>query len=168
VKGYLHEQRNSCRAASCETVWIDPIQGCQIFLAKLYQSGEICQIATKLPNCHQICQMAVIFSKWPSNLFHSKALQNWNFLFENIPSVNPDLIFGCTATEFRCCVNGPSKSQLCICMFFLSLYLCISPCQILLHCSVRRWGRGLASRAAPRHAVVDFMKPFRSKLTRKA
>jgi hypothetical protein len=37
------------------------------------------QIATKLPNDHKICQIVVIYSKWPidyTNLYHYKALKN--------------------------------------------------------------------------------------------
>jgi hypothetical protein len=40
-------------------------QGCQIFLVKIYQNGEITHITTKLQNVHKIYQMAVVYSKCP-------------------------------------------------------------------------------------------------------
>jgi hypothetical protein len=40
-------------------------QGCQIFLDAIRPNVEkIVQISTKLPNDHNIYQMAVIYSKW--------------------------------------------------------------------------------------------------------
>jgi hypothetical protein len=54
-------------------------QGCQIFWHNIPKRG-IYQIATKLPNGHKMCQMAIIYIfqmgiKY-SNLFHSNALRN--------------------------------------------------------------------------------------------
>jgi hypothetical protein len=92
-------------------------QGCQIFLDTIHQNGgKIYQIATKLPNGHNIhipngrniFQIAIEIT----NLFYSKALQNLHksgffgqnlpksgflvkiypnrdFWFENIPSGSP-------------------------------------------------------------------------------
>jgi hypothetical protein len=41
-------------------------QGCQIFLDTIYQNvGEIYHVATKLPNGHNIYELAVLYSKWP-------------------------------------------------------------------------------------------------------
>jgi hypothetical protein len=57
--------------------------------------GEIYQIATKLPNGHQMQQEAEIYSKWPKNMptlsipRPSKIYPNCDFCFENIPSGNP-------------------------------------------------------------------------------
>jgi hypothetical protein len=56
---------------------------------------KIYQITTTLPHGHKICisndrkifQMTIKYT----SIFHSKALQNWDFWFENTPSGNPDL-----------------------------------------------------------------------------
>jgi hypothetical protein len=69
-------------------------QGCQILLDTIYQNGGK---YTKLPlNYHiaipRMYQMAVIYSKWHTNLSIPKPCKmypNWDFWFENIPSGNP-------------------------------------------------------------------------------
>jgi hypothetical protein len=78
-------------------------QGCQIFLDKIYQSGEkytelsqCYQITIKLPNIpndHKIYQHF-------SFLRMCKIYPNLDFLFENIPSGNPGLpIFNLGSAE---------------------------------------------------------------------
>jgi hypothetical protein len=73
-------------------------QGCQIFLAAIYQNGEkYTRIATKLPNYYKIYQMAVIYFKWLKNIptfsitRPSKIYPSKDCWFENAPSGNPDL-----------------------------------------------------------------------------
>jgi hypothetical protein len=66
-----------------------PLQGCQIFLDTMYQKrGKVYQIATKLPNGHNICILFQIAKEY-ANLLHSKALKNllmlvflvWNYTY---------------------------------------------------------------------------------------
>jgi hypothetical protein len=64
-------------------------QGCQIFLVGTYQNSNYIKY---------ICQMSIIFIKWPSNMaikytyvFHFKAHQNYPNCDENSPSGNPGL-----------------------------------------------------------------------------
>jgi hypothetical protein len=55
---------------------------------------KIYQMATKLPNGHNIFQMPVMYSKWPYNIpilsisRPSKINPNFDFWFENKPSGN--------------------------------------------------------------------------------
>jgi hypothetical protein len=68
----------------------------RFFLTQYTKTGKIYQIANKLPNGHEIYQMAVIYSKWPWNMSTvsipraTKIYPKWDFWFENIPSGNPD------------------------------------------------------------------------------
>jgi hypothetical protein len=60
------------------------------------KQGKISQTAPKLPNSHNIYEMAVIYFKWPHNVptfsipRPSKIDPNWDFWYENMPSGNPD------------------------------------------------------------------------------
>jgi hypothetical protein len=60
-------------------------QGCQIFLETIYQNGGKYTKLSKLPNGYTMYQMAVVYSKCPTNIItfsisrSSKNYQNWDF-----------------------------------------------------------------------------------------
>jgi hypothetical protein len=63
---------------------------------KIYQiTTKYTRLPQNIPNGHKIFPMAVIQTKWSKNLLRfsiarpSKIDQNWDFWFENKPSVNP-------------------------------------------------------------------------------
>jgi pyocin large subunit-like protein len=81
---------------------INQIQGCQIFLDKIYQNGEnIKNMPLNYQVAKNVCarfQMAIEYT----NLSKSKVLKkypNWEFWFKNIPSGNPDQICQLNVTD---------------------------------------------------------------------
>jgi hypothetical protein len=87
-------------------------------IPKPYKSTKCTQ---NVPNGHELSQMSLKYSKWPSNILTISNLRpykifpNWDFWFENKPSGNPGLnsVPDWTAAWFQSLPNVERKWRLC-------------------------------------------------------